>query len=646
MKKVLGIMAILGILFIGGIILFIAFIGWLFSEDEIVNKGEQTYTMMMYICGSDLETDGGYATTDIQEMINSTIDEKINIVIQTGGTAEWQDFGISNQENERYTIENGELVLIDDTVGQINMLESSSLTDFINYSKENFPADRYGLIMWDHGGGAISGFGYDETQEGDDTLSIDEMEVALNNAGVKFDFVGFDACLMATVETAYMLKDNSDYLIASEELEPGTGWDYTAILNGLSSNTDMETVELGKIIADSFIQSNQSLMYEEEATLSVVNVNEMDKVINSLTEYMKQIDVNLLANGQFNHVAKAIDKTKAFADGEVDTIDLYHLTENLETSTTTDLKQQLDNVIEYNTTTSVMENSNGLSIYLPYTDLENYSKMIEIYKNLGIEQEYIDVLSKIANTVAGGQVATEDITGETVEAESYANQNWYDQDYIESNQEYYAENEYEDLLIVDHGEYYALELTSEDWEVINNITCEVLYDDGEGYIDLGSDDYFETTEEGDLIVSFDGSWISLDGNIVPFYVTESTENHTKAVVPAYLNDEYVELIVVWDDMNPDGRVIGARPMTDYGDTTIETRRLIELQEGDVIEFLFDYYTYDGEYEDSYIIGDPLIVSNEDILIEYTEIEDGEFYVYYKITDIYNNVYYTEAVTLY
>ncbi len=615
------------------VIFVLFFIILLFLDEEIENIGEQTYTLMVYMCGSDLETDGGYATTDISEMLMATKDEKVNIVMQTGCTNEWQNYGISNEELERYVIEDGELNLVDST--NQNMLETNTLTDFINFAKTNYEADRYGLIMWDHGGGAISGFGYDETIESDDTMSIDEIKQALNNTDVKFDFVGFDACLMATVETAYMLKGKADYLIASEELEPGTGWNYTEIINGLSSNTDIETLDLGKIITDSFIESNVGFLFDEEATLSVVNVNEIDSLITNLTEYMKQIDITLLQTSQFNKVAKAIDKTKAFGYGEVDTIDLYHLVQNLETNINDTLITNLEDVVEYNNTTSVMENSNGLSIYIPYIDLDNYSKMIDIYNNIGMPSEYISVLSKIANTVAGGQTKS-----------NYQTEQWYDSSYIEDNQQYYDEYEYETLEIVDQGDYYALLLDEEDWEVINTITAEVLYDDGEGYVDLGSDDYYETTDEGNLIVSFDGTWISLDGNIVPFYVTESTASYTKAIVPAYLNDELVELIVLWDSKNPDGIVKGARPATNYGDTTIETRRLIELKQGDKIEFIFDYYTYDLEYENSYTIGDALILEDKDIVVEYKEVEASEFYVYYKITDIYNNEYYTEAVILY
>ena len=99
--------------------------------------------------------------------------------------------------------------------------------------------------MWDHGGGSVSGFGYDEhSQNEDDTLTLDELKYALQTSGVHFDFIGFDACLMATAETAYSLKDHSNYLVASEETEPGTGWEYTSLLNTISKNTSQNTLDI------------------------------------------------------------------------------------------------------------------------------------------------------------------------------------------------------------------------------------------------------------------------------------------------------------------------------------------------------------------------------------------------------------------
>ena len=218
------------------IIVLLIIVVMLLPEDEvIVNEGTDTYTLMIYMCASDLESDGGYATNDISEMLNATVDEKINLIIETGGTKEWQDYGISNKTNQIYKIENNELKLIKDDLGIKEMTKPETLTEFIQYCKSEYPADKYGLILWDHGGGAVSGFGYDEhSKNEEDTLTIDKLKKALKESDTKFEFIGFDACLMANIETAYSIKDYAKYLIASEETEPGTGWEYKSFLNKMS----------------------------------------------------------------------------------------------------------------------------------------------------------------------------------------------------------------------------------------------------------------------------------------------------------------------------------------------------------------------------------------------------------------------------
>ena len=117
------------------------------------------------------------------------------------------------------------------------MADPNTLLNFMNFAKENYPAEKYALIMWDHGGGAVSGFGQDQNASKNDHLFIDEIKQALDNFGTKLEFVGFDACLMANMETAYALKDSANYLVASEELEPGTGWNYKKVINQLSKDT-------------------------------------------------------------------------------------------------------------------------------------------------------------------------------------------------------------------------------------------------------------------------------------------------------------------------------------------------------------------------------------------------------------------------
>lgn len=232
-------------------ILVIFMLVFAFTEDEDIvqeNIGDDTYTLMVYMCAADLESESACATSDISEMLESSLDEKINLIIETGGTTEWQDYNISNETNQIYKVENGELNLIKNDLGLELMTNPDTLSDFIEFCKSEYPADRYGLILWDHGGGAISGFGYDENGNEDnyDTITIDELKNVLENSDTEFDFVGFDACLMANVETAYALKNNAEYLIASEETEPGNGWDYTTFLNRLSENTSEDTEIIGQ----------------------------------------------------------------------------------------------------------------------------------------------------------------------------------------------------------------------------------------------------------------------------------------------------------------------------------------------------------------------------------------------------------------
>ena len=98
----------------------------------------------------------------------------------------------------------------------------------------------------------------------------------------KFEFIGFDACLMATVENANMLVPHARYMFASEELEPGYGWDYTAIGQYLDSNPNCDGAELGKVVADSFYSSCADVWSEDSATFSITDLSKIDALIEAV----------------------------------------------------------------------------------------------------------------------------------------------------------------------------------------------------------------------------------------------------------------------------------------------------------------------------------------------------------------------------
>ena len=191
-----------------------------------------TQTVFVYMCGSDLESENGLASGDIEEMIAGSQSENVKFVIQTGGAGAWADtYGISAEKTQRYVVTGGEISLIEEKES-VNMGKEDMLVDFLSWGIENYAAAKMGLIFWNHGGGSISGVCFDELNE-NDSLSLEEIDTALTSVydkmTDKFAFIGFDACLMATVETANMLVPHADYMFASEETEPGYGWDYTEI---------------------------------------------------------------------------------------------------------------------------------------------------------------------------------------------------------------------------------------------------------------------------------------------------------------------------------------------------------------------------------------------------------------------------------
>ena len=107
----------------------------------------------------------------------------------------------------------------------------------------------------------------------------------------RFEFIGFDACLMGTVETANILASYSRYMIGSQETEPGNGWDYTVIGNYLADNPGSNGAELGEAIADGFYESCKQTGEEQDATLSVIELDKINAVVEAF---------NVFAKGMYN----------------------------------------------------------------------------------------------------------------------------------------------------------------------------------------------------------------------------------------------------------------------------------------------------------------------------------------------------------
>lgn len=641
---------------------------------NIIGNGQDKVTVMMYMCGTDLESRSGLATADINEMLRSKAG--INIILETGGTLEWQNKKISSGTNQRYRVTSNGLELIQDKLGKKSMVKPETLTDFIQFCKKEYPADRYILILWDHGGGSLSGYGYDQHFR-NDSMTLDEIATALNNAGCTFDFIGFDACLMATLETAMVLEPYADYMIASEEVEPGIGWYYTGWLDALSKNPSISTVDLGKILIDDYIAKVRTKTPRSQGTLSLIDLAELKGTVPKQFKAFAQSTGRLLDGERYQLVSDARYATKEFSKAsKINQIDLIDFSEKLGTSEARAFAKALRGCVKYNRTTSNITNANGVSIYFPYNSLNKMSSMLNTYKEIGMDEEYTDCIRSFASLAAGGQIVSgsssspldsllgtfseesgsigssvvemllDEFLGDfsSIPGLTEIAADWLDIGRVRAAADYYSENRLDTSMLkttVKNGQK-VLALTEKQWSLVQGLEMNVFIDDGEGFIDLGLDNVFEFNDDGDLIMEYDGTWMAINGQVVSYYMIseDRTDDHylIKGRVPALLNGQRVDILLAFDDENPYGTVTGAQICYDSEtETETQAKGLIDILPGDRIDYLCDYYDYDGSYSDTYFLGEPYTATGE-WYIENLSVGKVDARMTYRITDIYNNKY--------
>lgn len=230
-------------------------------------------TLLIYMCGSSLETTGGSATANIREMLGARVDDGANIVIQTGGARKWRGFDIPNDKLARYSVKGGELVKVGETA-LANMGKAETLADFVQWGTQAYPAEETSLVLWNHGGGFVKGACFDELFSGD-SLTVMEIAVALQECCLekKLAFICFDACKMACFDTAVSISPFADFMIASQDLEHAGGLDYRVIVENLGESDFYEKVLRG------YAEKHGNKGYY---TLSRTDLSQLDKLRETL----------------------------------------------------------------------------------------------------------------------------------------------------------------------------------------------------------------------------------------------------------------------------------------------------------------------------------------------------------------------------
>ena len=647
---------------------------------QLKGNGKDTMTILVYLCGTDLESRSKMATADLQEMLDANLSDKINLIVYTGGCRQWQNNVLSSRTNQIWQVLDDGLKCLQEDAGNKSMTDPDTLASFLKWGIRNYPADRTALIFWDHGGGSVSGYGYDEKFASSGSMDLAEIDQALTDAGAKFDFVGFDACLMATTETALMLAKHADYLIASEETEPGIGWYYTDWLTQLSRNTSLSTLEIGKHIIDDFVDTCARKCRGQSTTLSIIDLAEAELTIPDALAAFSADTVDLIRDEQFAQVSNARSSSREFgSSSRIDQVDLVHLARNMGTADGKALADALLGAVKYNRTSSNMTNAYGLSIYFPFRKASMVDTAVNTYEQIGMDEDYLRCIQAFASMEVSGQAASggtatalpslmdlmgntgsngnvqmiEELLGNFLGGDVSSilglmedNTNFLSGKVLEEGQiaRYIAAHSFDgSALTWVNGK---ISLPEDQWQLVQTLHANMFYDDGTGYMDLGMDTVYDFDDFGNLLAPAEITWIAINDQPVAYYheftVDDGTHYSITGRVPVFYNGERAELILEFSDEDPYGSVVGIRRVYRDGETDTLAKAMDTVQVGDTIDFICDYYSYSGEYLDSYMLGEQLVVDGE-LIISDVYVDADAARLTYCFTDIYNRQYWTNPV---
>jgi len=606
-------------------------------EAEVSSDG--SWAVYWYLCGSDLETNGGFATIDLQEMLEVQLPENVSVVIQTGGAAVWQNELMNPSKIQRWLYNSEGLQLVDEQE-TTNMGDAQTLYDFLYFADANFPADKVAVTFWNHGGGSVNGAAFDEIH-GLDSLDLSEMYQAFDavwpadTANPALELVGFDTCLMATVDVAAVFQNFAKYLVASEEVEPGNGWLYSGWLSELAANPAMDGDDLGIAIASTYYAGCEAVGTQDNTTLSVTDLTKLTPLLEAYEAFGQQAFVAAAEDpGFFAQLGRAASQSENYGgntkeQGYTNMVDLGHLARQTAwmLPAAQDVTDALNECIVYKVGGIYRSEATGLSCYYSYNgDINDFNGYINMGAGLAFKHLYAYGLT--GELAEGGDeyLASLDIE-DLPEIVSLADMDW-DGAPLDVNEE---------------GTSF-LTLGPDAYNILAGIGFQLFYVDEENdqMMLLGTDnDMTADWDNGIFYDNFRGVWGAIDGHLVYMELSFEGDGYNLYSVPILLNGEAYNLQVAYDFNVEEWSIIGASQGLD--DTGMASKEMRLLEEGDIITTIWKMASYRGDDDFEMYTVDEVPVTAETTFGE-APLFDGSYSMVIEMWDAAGNYAYSDAVT--
>jgi len=564
------------------------------TEQQLVydSADASTWTILVYMMGdNDLEY---FAGTDLEEMLSIDASTGLNLVVLADrSTLDEEYSGYTNRDFVSLgNWDDTKLLLFGDhdasvlpplsvNAEDLNMGAADTLANFIEFGLSNFPADRNALIFWDHGAG-WPGMGPDEYAGGvpfldatgeyiaGDTLDLSEIKTGISSGlsrvtVERLDIVGFDACLMATYEVAAAMADLADYMVASEELEPGHGWNYQS-LAVLSGNSDITAKELGSAITEGFQSQARAWDTDEDITLSVLDLTVFPEFQNAIGDLLSPLLPDLIPVAP--SISRSLNGASRFGSSpnpakDTHIVDLGNFVQGLSGIGVDDeierVLSALDRLVVNKVAGVASRRASGLSVYFPpATDYRD-----ENYLSLDVVPAWTAFLESFL------------VAGEEIPETSRAKLN-----HEETTIDYYFDSD---------GLTIAAELDSASQDIVTEV---ILY-------------YAVIDPEDDMLyyIGEDPGWINDDGTVNAFYdltILTMSDGFDTSYAYTYFSVDEDENLYFFDI--PLGYTSSSEFESDEPIHDVELSLAIDGETGEILSAV--YYEVDDSGQWGELIADP------------------------------------------
>ena len=647
------------------------------------HSGDKNVVVMTYMIGSNLEHKAGLASANITQMIEATKQgDGLTFVMEAGGTNRWFTDGIDAATYGRYEIKGGELTKVKALSDDMSMSDEKSLEDFLKWTKKNYPADRYMLVLWDHGGGVCGGYGQDDINsktDGDNPfgcLQVNEILNAIKASDTKFDVIGFDACLMQDIEIAAAMEPYADYYLASEEVEGGYGWFYTSAFGKLAADPGLSTEAFAEDLLSTYDQLNTIVKDEDGtpdtgATLSLVDTTLAKPAYKEFCDFLNHAD-KLIREDPDAYADFAVAGTNAYnfsSDMQIDLVDFLTTLRKADYNNTLGSDKKIKNLSDTIHSCVLYRNKasasgiNGMAFAFPYKAIGFYSDTSKQLKNMSLKTErrvFNDIFSIMAaqqkkaeeqEDADGDSSFWEEVFGST----DYTEEDWY----VKGFEDYEDAQALVDIPLKETADGYEIQLPKKLWKIIADCRT-MLYQNvsdasGEGMRYLGTDYVGGEDAAGHPMVTMDDNWVHIDGQVVCYEAEQVRETEDGDIytgkVKARLNGKRdITLYIEWDPVKDDaappaGHVTGYdTEISEKLGSYMDTKGLLKLKSGDSIQFIFDTYDAEGNLIKTSPEGKKIRVSKQSRLtVEDAPLDAGDYTFGGMLTDVYQRTMTTEMI---